>query len=291
MAREREGYEAPLPSNRPLPPGSVLCLDIDGVCAPIGQNLRFHCHAPHPGFLPQGRRDSVVQFHPALPRWAGRLADAYDHVSWISTWGTRAGRFAGDAKLEGAQSWPCLYDYRLQLPEKVPWCKADAILTWIAPEQPVALVDDDLARCFLPYERRGVPESVAELRNRPGPLLLVAPAREVGLSRCIVDLMCAFGRDPYAKQFADRAIHLAHLDRAIQWPWPLKPGREEPGRESGWKQDPWHQTRLEQLSVRQRELTGVDAPYTEREVSWHDDSSIAGIDLDLKGAPPYQLLE
>ena len=71
---------SPLPAKKPLLPGTVLCLDIDGVCSPRGQNLRFHVRAPHRGFLTLPTH-KAVHFHPSLPQWAAELAEAFTHVA------------------------------------------------------------------------------------------------------------------------------------------------------------------------------------------------------------------
>ena len=80
----------------------LLCLDIDGVCAPVGQNPRFHCHGWPPGFVDCGRS---VQIHPALPRWVGELEVTFETICWISSWAYRCSRFAESAGLPSAMTW------------------------------------------------------------------------------------------------------------------------------------------------------------------------------------------
>ena len=59
----------------------------------------------------------------------------------------------------------------------LPWGKLDAVLQWIAPDQPVAFVDDDLVPQVWPYDRKeDIDRSVEITSMRPGPLLLLAPA-------------------------------------------------------------------------------------------------------------------
>ena len=255
--------ESPIPSERPLPEGSVLCLDIDGVCAPIGQNLRFHCHAPHPGFVVLPRQP-VVQVHPALPKWARELADAFDHVAWISSWNTRCADFAVDAGISFAASWPYLpgagsiggerlHEGRTPLP----WAKLDAVLHWIRPDQPVALVDDDLDTKQFPYGvEENVRRSIESIRSRQGPILLVAPAKEIGLTREAVDLLCAFARNPRSRRLHEHTVHRLNQGRWIQWPWPLPSGQENPVAFFPEDEKTWEAERKEQLRERRLEVMG-----------------------------------
>ena len=267
--------ESPIPSRRPLPEGSVLCLDIDGVCAPIGQNLRFHCHAPHPGFVVLPRQP-VVQVHPALPKWARELADAFDHVAWISSWNTRCARFAVDAGMAFPAQWPYLpgagsiggerlHEGRAPLP----WAKLDAVLHWIGPDQPVALVDDDLVTKQLPYSvHENVRRSIGSIHSRQGPILLVAPAKEIGLTREAVDLLCAFARNPRSRRFAGPTVHRLNQGRWIQWPWPLPPGQENPVALFPKDEEAWKAERMEQL--RERHLEVLGDKFLDAVVPWFD---------------------
>ena len=90
----------------PLSGGPVLCLDIDGVSSPLGQDNRYDLHAPTPGFVPVSSGGCGVgctmQVHPALPGWIGELEQAFAHCVWVSTGGRSCGCFAGRAGLDGA---------------------------------------------------------------------------------------------------------------------------------------------------------------------------------------------
>ena len=44
----------------------LLCLDIDGVCSPMAQNPRFHCHGPPPGFVDCGLKGPSALVQHAL---------------------------------------------------------------------------------------------------------------------------------------------------------------------------------------------------------------------------------
>ena len=103
----RRPPQSPLPSNKPLPQGSVLCLDIDGVCAPFGSNLRF--------IRARRTRDFVAlpthaaeHFHPALPQRLAELARAFTHVAWVSSWQRNCAAFAAGAGIKFAAQWPYL---------------------------------------------------------------------------------------------------------------------------------------------------------------------------------------
>ena len=270
-ARNRE---SPIPSRAPLPEGSVLCLDIDGVCSPIGQNLRYHCHAPHAGFVPLANQE-VVQVHPALPTWAAELADAYDHVAWISTWNTRCAGFAVDAGMAFAADWPYLPGAGSYLPGEVarysdaltdgrdplPWPKLDAVQYWIHPDQPVAIVDDDLVTDIVSYR---VDEKILQsIRNvkfgsRRGPTLLVAPAPEIGLTREAVDLLCAFARNPGSHRFDLRGVLQLNQGNWIQWPSPLPPDQENPVAVFPEDEEAWEAERMEQMRQRSLEVFGYE---------------------------------
>ena len=90
-----------------LPQGSVLCLDIDGVCAPFGSNLQFHSRAPHPGFVALPTHPAE-HFHPALPQWLAGLARAFTLVAWVSSWRRNRAAFAAGAGIKFAAQWPYL---------------------------------------------------------------------------------------------------------------------------------------------------------------------------------------
>ena len=76
----------------PLSGGPVLCLDIDGVLSPLGQDNRYDLHAPTPGFIPVVGAGNTMQVHPALPGWIDELAQAFAHCVWVSTWRERCRR-------------------------------------------------------------------------------------------------------------------------------------------------------------------------------------------------------
>ena len=269
--------KSPLPSQRPLPEGTVLCLDIDGVCAPQGQNLRFHCRAPHPGFVALPSH-AAVHMHPALPLWASELAAAFTHVAWISSWRRNCAVFAVGAGMKFAAKWPYMPssdpsdETDLTGRGDLPWGKLDAVLQWIAPDQPVAFVDDDLVAQVWPYDRKeDIDRSIEIMSMREGPLLLLAPAREVGLTRDAVDLLCAFARNPHAGRFGNRKVHQLHSGRWTQWPWPLPPNQENPVTVLPIDEEAWENERRELLRERYLELNGAQpAPRGQPWCRWRD---------------------
>ena len=234
--------------------GSVLCLDIDGVCSPLGQNPRFNIFGPHPGFVaPPQRRN--VPFHPALPNWLAELDRAFTHVAWISSWGRGCAAFAEFARVDFAVRWPFLSEGMRDLPDPLPWRKLEPVRHWIAPDLPVAIVDDDLppqGECLMDHPE-SFSSTVERLRNRPGPLLMMAPAKEIGLSREAVDLLCEFARDPNARQFEDRAVRAMHSDWWTQWPWPLA-DHENPVAINVEDERAWREERAKMQAARRREI-------------------------------------
>ena len=256
--------KSPIPRQKPLSKGSVLCLDIDGVCSPRGQNLRFHCRAPHPGFVTLPSH-SVIHAHPALPKWAAELAQAFTHVAWISSWRRNCAKFAAGAGMQFATRWPYLPssdpsdETDLTGRGQIPWGKLDAMLQWVAPDQPVAFVDDELSPQRWPYDRKAdIDRSVVLMSSREGPLLLLAPAKEIGLTREAVDLLCAFARNPHAGRFDSRQVHALDPGRWIQWPWPLAPDQENPVTVFADDEEAWEEDRMELLRERYLEINGAE---------------------------------
>lgn len=93
---------------------------------------------------------------------------------------------------------------------------------------------------------------------RPGPLLLLAPAREVGLTREAVDLLCAFARNPYAGRFGNPKVHQLNSGRWTQWPWPLPPNQENPVTILPHDEEAWEEDRMELLRERYLEINGAE---------------------------------
>ena len=223
----------------------LLCLDIDGVCAPIGQNPRFHCHGPPPGFVDCGMS---VQMHPAVPGWLAEVEAAFESVCWISSWEANCNLFAEQLGLRSALEWTHI-DGRSARDKANTGIgrKLVGLAGVIDPAAPVAVVDDHLSAQYPcdgndvrePRDRqpwgadRGGPGADAEIGaflRRPGPTLLVSPASEVGLTRNLTDLLCRFAQDPKSLEFADRGVYEADTDWWIQWPAPLDPAVENPVR-------------------------------------------------------------
>ena len=223
----------------------LLCLDIDGVCAPVGQNPRFHCHGWPPGFVDCGRS---VQIHPALPRWVDELEAAFETVCWISSWKKICNLFAERAGLPSAMTWAYV-DTDLAVDAQTGiGRKLGGLAELIDPAAPLAVVDDHLApqylcdsNCIARPEDRGVEEpwgflghaaleEINEFLHRPGPTLLIAPASEVGLTRTIIELLCRFAQNPEASEFAERKVFETDTDWWVQWPAPLNPSLENPVR-------------------------------------------------------------
>ena len=244
------------------------------MCAPLGENLRFHRRAPHPGFV-RLPRYPFVHVHPALSQWTSELADAFDQVAWISSWRRECAEFALEANMKFGARWPYLPstdpsdETDLEGRGELPWGKLDAVLHWISPHQPVAFVDDGLVPQQWPFVRRPeIDRSVEIIAMRPGPILLLAPASEIGLTREMVDLLCAFAKAPHAGRFDGRAVHAMHAGRWIQWPWPLPPGQENPVTVYPANEESWEAERRMQLHERHRELHGRELGH--KEVSWNE---------------------
>ena len=226
----------------PLSGGPVLCLDIDGVASPLGQDNRYDLHAPTPGFVPLPVSDDTVtgvqgvgctvQVHPALTTWARELEQAFAHCVWVSTWRERCRWFADSAGLTGAAEWPYLMpvDDPPVPGEPLPAYKLEAVRAWVAPETPVAIVDDHLVKQnWCSYEEwTEMKESTARFVQRPGPALLIGPDVHIGLTRPIVDLLCRFAQDPHDPAFGLRCAVHTDSYHWVQWPWPLPPGQEQP---------------------------------------------------------------
>jgi len=268
----RRSPQSPLPSENPLPEGTVLCLDIDGVCAPYGKNFRYHSRAPQPGFVSLPTHEAV-HFHPALPLWLAELVEAFTHVAWISSWRRNCAVFATGAGVEFAAQWPYLPssdpsdETDLTGRGDLPWGKLDAVLQWIAPDQPVAFVDDELVPQRWPYDRKeDIEHSIEVMAMREGPILFLAPAREIGLTRDAVDLLCVFARNPHAGRFGDRSVHHLHSGRWNQWPWPLPPDQENPVTVLPGDEEAWETKRSELLWDRYLELNG--APPARKGEAW-----------------------
>ncbi|MYA28714.1 MAG: hypothetical protein F4090_06290 [Nitrospira sp. SB0672_bin_25] len=207
----------------------------------------------------------AVHFHLALPKWLAELAHAFTHVAWVSSWRRNCATFATGAGVRDAAKWPYLPssdpsdETDLTGHGELPWGKLDAVLQWIAPDQPVAFVDDELVPQRWPYDRKAdIDHSIEMIRVRPGPLLLLAPSREIGLTRDAVDLLCAFARNPHAGRFGGRGVHHLHSGRWTQWPWPLQAGQENPVTVLPEDEEDWEHERLDLLRERYIELNGAD---------------------------------
>ena len=220
----------------------LVCLDIDGVCSPVGQNPRFHCHRWPPGFIDCR---SSVQIHPALPRWIGEIETAFATVCWISSWGENSGSFAESAGLAAATAWQYVDTGLAADAQTGIGRKLGGLAETIDPAAPVAVVDDHLApqypcrgeayiptpRSRRPYQQgreEAMDSEIARFLQRPGPTLLVAPASEVGLTRSIVDKLVRFARNPAEVEFAERRVLELDTDWWMQWPASLDPTIEDP---------------------------------------------------------------
>ena len=221
---------AELPAG-PLSGGPVLCLNIDGTLTPLGYDNRYDQEAPIPGFVPVPGVGDNLQVHPALPVWVTELELAFTHCAWVSRLRGRCRRFAECAGLQGAADWP----YIMPVDEPpVPGTslssyKLEAARAWVTPETPVAVVDDQLVE-QVDYEDEDIMTlgSIASFVERPGPVLLIGPDRQIGLTRPIVDLLCRFARGPYDTAFNLRCPLKPDSDWLVQWPWPLPPAQEHP---------------------------------------------------------------
>ena len=215
----------------PLSGGPVLCLNIDGVLSPLGQDNRYDQDAPTPGFVPVPGVGDSMRVHPTLPVWIAELEHAFAHCAWVSTWRERCGRFAERAGLQGAADWPYLMPVD-EPPVPGPSLsshKLEAVRAWVTPETPVAIVDDQLVE-QVDYEDEDIQTlgSIALFVERLGPVLLIGPDRQIGLTRPIVDLLCRFTRDPHDTAFNLRCALKPDSDWWVQWPWPLHPEQERP---------------------------------------------------------------
>ena len=239
----------------------LLCLDIDGVCSPIAQNPRFHCHGPPPGFVDCG---GSAQVHPALPAWVDELERAFRGVCWISTWRENCAEFAQSTNLKSAVYWPYI-DMTSVVAKTGIGEKLNALAELTDPRAAVAVVDDHLTGQFCcdgsyipPSSERGGEEpwgfraqdakrEIETFLGRPGPTLLVGPASEIGLTRGLVDLLCRFANDPLAAEFAERRVREADTDWWIQWPAPLDPVVEDPVRIAPGDERAWLDERLRRI--------------------------------------------
>ena len=256
-----ERYSQPMVSHAEHYP--LICLDIDGVCSPIGQNPRFHCHGPPPGFVDCG---ASAQVHPALPAWVAELDRAFRGACWISSWQGNCAWFAQSANAMPAVNWPYI-DIRLGVGDTGIGCKLDALAKVTDPHAAVAVVDDHLAGQFYGMSS-GIPRpSDRSLENwdlfrgesarkeidtflgRPGPTLLVGPASEVGMTRRLVDLLCRFANDPLDSEFAERRVVEADVDWWIQWPAPLDPVVEDPVRVATRDEQAWLDERVRRIEA------------------------------------------
>ena len=242
----------------------LLCLDIDGVCAPIGQNPRFHCHGWPPGFVDCGMS---VQIHPALPRWVGELEVTFETICWISSWAYRCSRFAESAGLPSAMTWDYVDTDLSAEAQTGIGRKLGGLAEVIDPAAPLAVVDDHLSPQYLVrsnliarpddrgekepwgFHRRAVLAEIDEFLRRPGPTLLVAPASEVGLTRTLIELLCRFARNPEASEFAERRVLEADTDWWVQWPAPLDPSLENPIRIEPEDPEAWLGERIARIDA------------------------------------------
>ena len=254
----------------PLSGGPVLCLDIDGVTSPLGQDNRYDLHAPTPGFvhLPVSSNSEkgvqgvgcTMQVHPSLPIWIGELEQAFAHCAWVSSWREKSVWFAASAGLDGAVDWPYIKPVAgPSVPgDKLPAYKLEAVRAWVTPETPVAIVDDHLVdqdpHAYEQWDE--IQDSTALFLQRPGPVLLIGPDRQIGLTRPIVDLLCRFAQNPHDPDFGLRCALSPDSDRWVQWPWPLPPGQEQPVLIRPDDKDAWNEARKalrEQARVKEEE--------------------------------------
>ena len=156
----------------PLKGGPVLCLDIDGVSSPLGQDNRYDLHAPTPGLVPVAGAGHTMQVHPALPEWIAELEQAFAQCVWVSTWRESCRHFAECAGLQGAADWPYLMPVDVPPVPGPPFSsyKLEAVRAWVTPETPVAIVDDHLVdQDYSSHEYREMGESKVLFVQRPGP--------------------------------------------------------------------------------------------------------------------------
>ena len=256
-----ERYSQPMVSHAEHYP--LICLDIDGVCSPIGQNPRFHCHGPPPGFVDC---DASAQVHPALPAWVAELDRAFRGACWISSWQGNCAWFAQSANAMPAVNWPYI-DITLGVGDTGIGRKLDALAKVTDPHAAVVVVDDHLAGQFYGMSS-GIPrpsdrslenwdlfrgesarKEIDKFLGRPGPTLLVGPASEVGMTRRLVDLLCRFANDPLDSEFADRRVVEADVDWWIQWPAPLDPVVEDPVRVATRDEQAWLDERVRRIEA------------------------------------------
>ena len=122
--------------------------------------------------------------------------------------------------------WPRLCARYSTLPR---YHKFASVCHWVSPDVPVAVVDSYVVlRNISEAYTRGMRAAIDEFLQRPGPTLIIAPSRYIGLTRSIVDLLCRFARDPHDPMFDQREIRQPHTDPRLGWPDHLPPGLEEP---------------------------------------------------------------
>ena len=220
--QEKERYSQVPPG--PITQGPVLCLDIDGVLSPLGENVRYNIVYPPEGFVDLGW--GAQQFHPDLPRWISELEAAYEQCVWISSRGYNGCRFAESAGLEGAMDWPYLYD--AVAPSPVPdfkFRKLGYVAAWISSQVPVAMVDDHLAPSDIEdhefgsgWGRDGEASIPGFYETREAPTLLIKPNMHVGMTRPIVDQLLRFAADPHDAEFDRAKVFKPDSDRRLAWP-------------------------------------------------------------------------
>ena len=141
----------------------LLCLDIDGVCSPVAQNPRFHCHGPPLGFVDCG---GSAQVHPALPAWVAELERAFRRVCWISTWRENCAEFAQSTNLKSAVYWPYI-DMTSVVANTGIGKKLNALAEVTDPGAAVAVVDDHLTGQFC-CDGSHIPPRVNGVLRSPG---------------------------------------------------------------------------------------------------------------------------
>ena len=190
------------PPDSMITEGPLLCLDIDGVCAPLGKDYRFDFENPPPGFLER----MVTQWHPAMKDWFEQLDKAYRQVTWISSWNTMCAGFAQDVEYAPGQDWSSLFPPPGYSKERR---KIYCCMKWIDEKVPLAIVDDHF--CI------SKEEELDQLYSRSGPTLVISPDRVIGLGQALVDLLVEFANDPWQPQFAPRHPRVMYLDRRLKW--------------------------------------------------------------------------
>ena len=190
--------KAPLRGDKP-----VLCLDIDGVLAPIGEgvdigNWGFRwaggcLAADKPSDIP------VSTVHPMMVDWLQALNEAFQ-CTWISYRGCHSLHFAECMGFDAGAQWPHvsdLSDEAIQLQD--PLCaKIEGALHYVPDSAPLAIVDDHMGPPEYKWDTdKGSMWHAADriIKSRKAPTLMIGTIPHIGLCQESVNMLLDFARN------------------------------------------------------------------------------------------------